>query len=243
MTEYNAYIQQHLTNFNLGYTSLMELGRPLLPETIWYPDTIEERHCFAEHYFTPHDRADLIRIAQRYALFPAERGGPLLLTHIGQTTSNIFPRQYILTGGNGDGDGDNQRTTLNHIDLDYVFSCPKFYGQRNSTSHNEGTTTNTTRTRTNNTNTMTTNCTVAKVLEVNCQVISKLLNVPTLKCALDADPHPNKNTTTMTQRPVPRRRITGTQAALLCKEKLGTTRTTNRTTNKDEERRPLFFWT
>ena len=90
---------------------------------------------------------------------------------------------------------------------------------------------------------MTNNCTVAKVLEVNCQVISKLMNVPTLNSALDADPHTDKNTTTITQRPDPRRRIIGTQAALLCKEKLGSNRTTKRTTNKDEKRRPLFFWT
>ena len=118
------YIQNHSSSFEVGYTSIVELGRPLLSS--W---DLLDRKCFAK-YFKPKDIEDLINIARRYAFytnkpillgrFHFEKDGPKL-----RTTDNIFPQQYMTrVGGHDEG-------SINHIDLDMTVLGREHYGGDN----------------------------------------------------------------------------------------------------------------
>ena len=201
-SKFNEHAQENLSNFAVGYTSVSELGTPLLSS--WETEGARDRKCFAE-FFTENDIEDLRNIARRYATFTES---PLLMTLIDNYSDNIFPQQYIA----GIGGGANGRAgIIKHIDLDFVFSCKKRYGTDR-------------------------NCTVDEVLDVNCQVMSKLTNLPDLDCSLPADDADGSRHRQQTPYKYGTDRINVSHAAMECRQR------NNAPYNTSEERKPHFFW-
>ena len=188
----------HLSNFSVGYTSVVELGKPLLSS--W---KTKDRKCFAE-FFTETDIEDIRNIARRYANFS---NSPLLLAPIGYTTDNIFAQQYMTSlGGTREG-------KINHIDLDMVYSCKE------------------TQTRSRNPRQLDTNrgtCSIDEVLDVNCQVMAKLTNIPNLDCSL----YPSTQNSAVDS---PNHRINASHAASECIKRKSPP-------YSEEEKKPIFYW-
>jgi len=106
---FNQHVRDNLYNFSVGYTAVVELGKPLLPS--W---KMRDRKCFAE-FFTERDIEDIRNIARRYANFSKR---PILMAPVGHYSDNIFPQQYMTSIGGGEREG-----RIHHIDLDMVHTC------------------------------------------------------------------------------------------------------------------------
>jgi len=142
---FTHHVKKNLSNFSVGYTAVIELGKPLLPS--W---KMRDRKCFAE-FLTERDIEDIRNIARRYANFSKR---PLLMGTVGHYSDNIFAQQYMTSIGGGEREG-----RIHHIDLDMVITCK-----------DEG---------------LEKNCTADEVLEVNCQVMAYLSNIPNLDCSFN----------------------------------------------------------
>ena len=100
------------SNFSLGYTSVVELGKPLI--TTWMKHNantfLDKRKCFAR-YFTDADLEGFKFIARQYANMSSS---PKLLGPESGYIDNIFAEQYILT-----------KAGLRLGDLDSYETCKK----------------------------------------------------------------------------------------------------------------------
>jgi len=110
-------------NFSTGFTSVVELGKPLATEVLWGREKgtkhgnkhmchTERRKCFASH-FTDADIEGFKTVARQYANYSK---GPLLLRRSGQNlnTDNCKAEQYILTAAG-----------MRHTDLDMTYLSKK----------------------------------------------------------------------------------------------------------------------
>ena len=154
----NEFIEENWSNFQIGFTSVVELGQPLMDSWNIF-DHVWRFKCFAS-FFASRDIEDLKNIARRYAYFPDT---PLLLQHIHnnsrQFTDNQFPQQYMTRIVDADSDdGDDTSRTIHHVDFDMVLPCYEYYDPES--------------------------CSREHVLEVNCDVMSKLANLEYLDCSL-----------------------------------------------------------
>ena len=106
--------ERDISDFSAGYSSVIELGQPLLRSWEQGRSAHEMAKCISDFY-TETDIEDLRNIARAYANF-AEY--PLLLTNIDRwpmkPSDNIFPNQYMVSRGR-----------IHHLDLDMVFPCLK----------------------------------------------------------------------------------------------------------------------
>lgn len=112
---YQGYLnERYISDFSVGYSSVIELGQPLLRSWEKGRSAHEMAKCISDFY-TETDIEDLRNIARAYANF-AEY--PLLLTQMvswpKKPSDNIFPNQYMVSRGR-----------ILHIDLDMVFPCLK----------------------------------------------------------------------------------------------------------------------
>lgn len=119
-----GHLEDFVADFSVGYTSLIEIGKPLIQT--WLPEEFhidtgdkeatipheKYRECFAE-YFTPADHGDFITIAQQYANYSKY---PLIMRPLddykNKDTDNVYAEQYILT-----------KAGIRHGDIDMVHSC------------------------------------------------------------------------------------------------------------------------
>lgn len=99
-----------LRNFSVGYTSIVEMGTPLLLngqllKGKGHTCSLPSRKCFAE-YFTESDVEDLKMMARLYANYSE---GPITLRHR-KNTDNCKAEQYVAT-----------TTGLRHVDLEMAY--------------------------------------------------------------------------------------------------------------------------
>lgn len=122
----NRYVQSVKTDFSVGHTTVVEMGRPLLADWTYNGSGIDV-NCFAG-FFTPADVDDLMTIAQRYA---RSSHGPILLGLRNQFTDNIFPQQYVLMKRTiYDGNVSHKVTSIQHGDVDMLYRCREHYGDK-----------------------------------------------------------------------------------------------------------------
>ena len=106
-----------MRNFSIGYTAIVELGTPLLPEGALvkkkegHPCHQDGNKCFGNH-FTELDVEDLIKIARQYANF--DGSSRLIMSGSRGISDNCKPEQYVMTA-NG----------LRHTDLEMVYECKR----------------------------------------------------------------------------------------------------------------------
>lgn len=101
------YLTKIASNFNEGYTSFIELGKPFLSE--WREGEVKFRKCFAS-FFTAADVESFRVIARQYAAYkdsPMVLGKPTIYF-----TDNIWVEQYILA-----------KAGPRHVDLDMLDEC------------------------------------------------------------------------------------------------------------------------
>jgi len=161
-------LKESLTDFSIGYTSLVELGKPFLYKN--ERNYRMKKGCFGD-FFTHRDVKDLINIARRYANFP---DSPILLTGflasslnnknittglLGKTSDNQNPNQYITRIGSGQRADEG---SIYHADVDTVFHCKDRYKKKTWSKY----------------------CTIDRVLKTNCEVIANLTNIAFLDCSL-----------------------------------------------------------
>jgi len=127
MEESGANLSDLALNFSIGFTSVVELGRPLATEMLWkresatkngrkYMCYTEKRKCFASH-FTDADIAGLKTVAHQYANYSKRR--LLLLPPWNINTDNCNVEQYMLTAAG-----------MRHGDLDMTFAVKNYTYER-----------------------------------------------------------------------------------------------------------------
>jgi len=127
MEESGANLSDLALNFSIGFTSVVELGRPLATEMLWkresatkngrkYMCYTEKRKCFASH-FTDADIAGLKTVAHQYANYSKSR--LLLLAPRNINTDNCNVEQYMLTAAG-----------MRHGDLDMTFAVKNYTYER-----------------------------------------------------------------------------------------------------------------
>jgi len=108
-----------MRNFSIGYTAVLEMGTPLIPEAaLMIPKNKthachqDARKCFG-NYFTESDVADLTKIARQYSNYDGKKR-LLMKGRTREISDNCKPEQFVTTDKG-----------LRHIDLGMVFDCKR----------------------------------------------------------------------------------------------------------------------
>jgi len=105
----NRYLKSIASNFTRGgYTSIIELGKILIPTMGGKEMDMNFRQCFASH-FTDADLENIRSIARQYASYPES---PLLFHDPEIKSHNACAEQYVVVDAG-----------IRHVDLDQIFLC------------------------------------------------------------------------------------------------------------------------
>jgi len=183
-TDINTYVlKTQLTNFSIGFTSVVELGKPLVSSWDIYDKKwdIFDTKCFADFY-TETDIEDFRNIARLFANFSKS---PTMLK-INGTSDNMHPQQYMTRiGGSKEG-------RIKLLDLDTLETCKKGEILRNGE-----------------------NCTFNTALNLNCEIMAELTNIPDLNCSL----HISNSTRTKPDAYFPNHGVNASHAIMECHKK------------------------